>query len=111
MRHRPKRENYDIGIYGESKYQEMLERYCTYLENQNSALSSRRSQSDSREDNNKNSVSSAIQVIIDKIDEQIRWQGEEKNPFSVIVITVLQRVRRAAENILESNKSDQMHLK
>jgi len=33
MRHRPKRENYHRGSFGESNYQESLERYCTYLEN------------------------------------------------------------------------------
>ena len=38
MRHRPKRENYDRGKYGEIKYQERLERYCTYLENRISKL-------------------------------------------------------------------------
>lgn len=38
MRHRPKRENYPRGVYGEIDYQERLERYCTYLENRNKAL-------------------------------------------------------------------------
>jgi hypothetical protein len=38
MRYRPKRENYPIGQFGENDYQEMLERYCTYLENQNKQL-------------------------------------------------------------------------
>jgi len=38
MRYRPKRENYPIGIYGDIDYQERLERYCTYLENRNKAL-------------------------------------------------------------------------
>lgn len=38
MRYRPKRENYAIGQFGEVDYQEMLERYCTYLENQNKQL-------------------------------------------------------------------------
>ena len=38
MRYRPKRENYAIGQFGEIDYQEMLERYCTYLENQNKQL-------------------------------------------------------------------------
>jgi hypothetical protein len=38
MRYRPKRENYPIGIYGDIDYQESLERYCTYLENRNKAL-------------------------------------------------------------------------
>lgn len=38
MRYRPKRENYSIGQFGEIDYQEMLERYCTYLENQNKQL-------------------------------------------------------------------------
>ncbi len=38
MRYRPKRENYAIGQFGENDYQEMLERYCTYLENQNKQL-------------------------------------------------------------------------
>lgn len=38
MRHRPKRENYPNGTYGEMDYQEYLERYCTYLENKNKAL-------------------------------------------------------------------------
>lgn len=38
MRHRPKRENYPRGIYGDYDYYERLERYCTYLENKNKAL-------------------------------------------------------------------------
>ena len=38
MRHRPKRENYPRGVYGEIDYQERLERYCTYLENRNKEL-------------------------------------------------------------------------
>lgn len=38
MRYRPKRENYAIGQFGEIDYQEKLERYCTYLENQNKQL-------------------------------------------------------------------------
>ena len=38
MRHRPKRENYPRGTYGDIDYQERLERYCTYLENRNKAL-------------------------------------------------------------------------
>jgi len=38
MRYRPKRENYAVGQFGEIDYQEMLERYCTYLENQNKQL-------------------------------------------------------------------------
>ena len=38
MRYRPKRENYAVGQFGENDYQEMLERYCTYLENQNKQL-------------------------------------------------------------------------
>ena len=38
MRHRPKRENYPMGTYGDIDYQERLERYCTYLENRNKAL-------------------------------------------------------------------------
>lgn len=38
MRHRPKRENYPIGLYGDIDYQEQLERYCTYLENKNKAI-------------------------------------------------------------------------
>lgn len=38
MRHRPKRENYPSGTYGDMDYQEYLERYCTYLENKNKAL-------------------------------------------------------------------------
>ena len=38
MRYRPKRENYPIGIYGDIDYQERIERYCTYLENRNKAL-------------------------------------------------------------------------
>ena len=38
MRHRPKRENYPMGTYGDMDYQERLERYCTYLENRNKAL-------------------------------------------------------------------------
>lgn len=33
MKHRPKRENYPSGKYGDIDYLEMLERYCTYLEN------------------------------------------------------------------------------
>ena len=39
---RPKRENYDIGMYGDIDYQNRLERYCTYLENKNKALTSKR---------------------------------------------------------------------
>lgn len=39
------------------------------------------------------------QQIIDKIDEQIEWQKEERNPFAVVVITVLNRVKRKAENL------------
>ena len=35
---RPKRENYDIGEYGEIKYIDRLERYCSYIENKNQAL-------------------------------------------------------------------------
>ena len=38
MRYRPKRENYAVGQFGEIDYQEMLERYCNYLENQNKQL-------------------------------------------------------------------------
>ena len=38
MRYRPKRENYAVGQFGEIDYQEMIERYCTYLENQNKQL-------------------------------------------------------------------------
>ena len=38
MRYRPKRENYAVGQFGEIDYQEMLKRYCTYLENQNKQL-------------------------------------------------------------------------
>ena len=38
MRHRPKRENYPRGVYGDIDYYERLERYCTYLENKNKAL-------------------------------------------------------------------------
>jgi len=38
MRHRPIRKNYPIGIYGDINYYERLERYCTYLENKNKAL-------------------------------------------------------------------------
>ena len=38
MRYRPKRENYAVGQFGEIYYQEMIERYCTYLENQNKQL-------------------------------------------------------------------------
>lgn len=38
MRYRPKRENYPMGTYGDIDYQERLERYCTYLENRNKAL-------------------------------------------------------------------------
>lgn len=38
MRYRPKRENYAIGQFGEIDHQEKLERYCTYLENQNKQL-------------------------------------------------------------------------
>ena len=38
MKSRPKRENYAVGQFGENDYQEMLERYCTYLENQNKQL-------------------------------------------------------------------------
>jgi hypothetical protein len=33
MRHRPKRDNYPIGTFGNIDYHEALERYCTYLEN------------------------------------------------------------------------------
>lgn len=32
---RPQRKNYDIGEYGEIKYIDRLERYCSYLENKN----------------------------------------------------------------------------
>ena len=32
---RPKRENYDIGKYGDIDYQNRLENYCSYLENKN----------------------------------------------------------------------------
>ena len=39
---RPKRENYDIGKYGDIDYQNRLESYCTYLENKNKALTSKR---------------------------------------------------------------------
>lgn len=39
MRYRPIRENYPRGIYGDIDYYERLERYCTYLENKNKALS------------------------------------------------------------------------
>jgi len=35
---RPKRGNYDIGEYGEIKYIDRLERYCSYIENKNQAL-------------------------------------------------------------------------
>ena len=38
MRYRPKRENYDNGVYGEIHYQKNLEKYCTYLENKNKQL-------------------------------------------------------------------------
>lgn len=38
MRHRPKRENYPTGLYGDIDYQKRLEGYCTYLENKNKAL-------------------------------------------------------------------------
>lgn len=38
MRYKPKRENYANGYYGEIDYNVMLERYCTYLENQNKQL-------------------------------------------------------------------------
>ena len=38
MRYRPKRENYYSGVYGEIRYQENLEKYCTYLENKNKQL-------------------------------------------------------------------------
>ena len=38
MRHRPIRKNYPIGKYGDIDYYERLERYCTYLENKNKAL-------------------------------------------------------------------------
>lgn len=38
MRYRPKRENYDNGVYGEIHYQNNLEKYCTYLENKNKQL-------------------------------------------------------------------------
>ena len=38
MRHRPIRKNYPRGIYGDIDYYERLERYCTYLENKNKAL-------------------------------------------------------------------------
>ena len=34
MRHRPKRENYPHGVFGDIDYLERLERYCTFLENQ-----------------------------------------------------------------------------
>ena len=42
MRYRPKRENYAVGQFGEIDYQKMLERYCTYLENQNKQLRMRK---------------------------------------------------------------------
>jgi hypothetical protein len=32
---RPKRENYDEGVYGDNTYLERLERYVSFLENQN----------------------------------------------------------------------------
>lgn len=35
---RPNRENYDTGEYGEIKYIDRLERYCSYLENKNQSL-------------------------------------------------------------------------
>jgi hypothetical protein len=38
MRHRPIRNNYPTGKFGDIDYQERLERYCTYLENKNKAL-------------------------------------------------------------------------
>ena len=38
MRYRPIRKNYPIGKYGDIDYYEKLERYCTYLENKNKAL-------------------------------------------------------------------------
>lgn len=52
--------------------------------------------------NNTSDKHKAIQEIIDKINEQIEWQKEEtrENPFAVAVITVLNRVKRKAENLL-----------
>jgi hypothetical protein len=38
MRHRPIRKNYPRGKFGDINYYERLERYCTYLENKNKAL-------------------------------------------------------------------------
>ena len=38
MRHRPKKENYASGIYGDMHYLERLERYCAYLENKSKLL-------------------------------------------------------------------------
>mgnify|MGYP003655080282 CR=1 FL=1 len=38
MKHRPKRENYSVGIYGDIEYDEKIEKYCTYLEKINKEL-------------------------------------------------------------------------
>ena len=38
MNHRPKRENYSVGIYGDIEYDEKIEKYCTYLEKINKEL-------------------------------------------------------------------------
>ena len=46
MKYRPKRQNYAPGIYGNFKYLEYLERYCTYLENKFKDLKSKKHRSD-----------------------------------------------------------------
>lgn len=35
---RPDRQNYPIGAFGDISYDDQLERYCSYLENQNKRL-------------------------------------------------------------------------
>jgi len=35
---RPNRENYPNGVFGDISYDVRLERYCSYLENQNKRL-------------------------------------------------------------------------
>ena len=35
---RPDRQNYPNGVFGDISYEDRLERYCSYLENQNKRL-------------------------------------------------------------------------
>ena len=60
MRYRPKRENYAVGQFGEIDYQEMLERYCTYVENQNKQLPIA------------DVVSSSDLIVVELADEEIK---------------------------------------